>query len=128
MASPPSFGLGLIPELKKSLESQTFYDFIFTPDRDPFDSLYRCLLSEEKDYNFSKSQAEIALTAQVDTLDRVITNLKNERERWLIFVDQFEELFTICKDVDKRNNFIASLVRVAKSGNRFCQNCTSNAV
>ena len=108
---------GLIPELKKSLESQTFYDFIFTPDRDPFDSLYRCLLSEEKDYNFSKSQAEIALTAQVDTLDRVITNLKNERERWLIFVDQFEELFTICKDVDKRNNFIASLVRVAKSGN-----------
>ena len=36
---------GLIPEFKKSLESQTFYDFIFTPNQDPFDSLYLSALS-----------------------------------------------------------------------------------
>jgi WD40 repeat protein len=107
---------GLIPELKKSLESQTFYDFIFTPNQDPFDSLYRCLLSEEKDYSFSRSEAEIALEAKADTLSKVIS-LKKDQERWLIFVDQFEELFTICKDSDKRKNFIAGLVQVAKSGN-----------
>ncbi|MFN6525412.1 NACHT and WD repeat domain-containing protein [Nostoc sp. ChiSLP03a] len=108
---------GLIPELKKSLESQTFYDFIFSPHQDPFDSLYRCLLSEEKDYSFSKSEVEIALEAKADTLTKVISTLKKEEERWLIFVDQFEELFTICDDADKRKNFISGLVQVAKSGN-----------
>src|SRR4028119_390613 len=108
---------GLIPELKKSLESQIFYDFIFTPSQYPFDSLYRCLLSEEKDYRFSKVEAEIALEAKADTLTKVINTLKKDEERWLIFVDQFEELFTICDDIDKRKNFIAGLVQVAKSGN-----------
>ena len=108
---------GLIPELKKSLESQTFYDFIFTPNQDPFDSLYRCLLSEEKDYNFSKAEAEIALDAQADTLTKVINTLRKNEERWLIFVDQFEELFTICDDPDKRKNFISGLVELAQSGN-----------
>ena len=107
---------GLIPELKKSLESSKFYDFIFTPNENPFESLYRCLLSEEKDYSFSKSEAEIALKAEIDTLAEVIRKLKKDNERWLIFVDQFEELFTSCHDIDKRNNFIESLVRVANSG------------
>ena len=107
---------GLIPELEKSLESQTFYDFIFTPNQDPFESLYRCLLSEEKNYNFSKSDAKIALEAKANTLKEVIRTLRNDGERWLIFVDQFEELFTICDDPDKRKNFISGLVEVAKFG------------
>ena len=51
---------GLIPELKKSLNSNKFYDFIFTPNENPFESLYRCLLSEEKDYSFRESEAKIA--------------------------------------------------------------------
>ena len=107
---------GLIPELKKSLELSKFYDFIFTPNQDPFESLYRCLLSEEKNYSFQESQAQIALKSEADTLPQVINSLKKEDERWLIFVDQFEELFTSCDDLDKRNNFIDSLVRVANSG------------
>ncbi len=106
---------GLIPQLKKSLESSKFYDFIFTPNDDPFESLYRCLLSEEKDYNFKKSEVKIARKAEADTLTEVISTLKKEDERWMIFVDQFEELFTSCQDLDRRNNFIASLVRVANS-------------
>lgn len=110
---------GLIPEFKKSLESQTFYDFIFTPNQDPFDSLYRCLLSEEKDYSFSKSEADLVLEAKADTLTKVINTLKKDDERWLIFVDQFEELFTICEAPDKRKNFIAGLIQVAKSENNF---------
>lgn len=108
---------GLIPELKKSLESQTFYDFIFTPNQDPFDSLHRCLLIEEKDYHFSEAEVEIAREAKADTLTKVIDTLRKDGERWLIFVDQFEELFTICNDLDKRKNFISGLVEVAKSGN-----------
>jgi WD40 repeat protein len=110
---------GLIPEIEKSLESQTFYDFIFTPNQDPFDSLYRCLLSEEKDYSFRKAEAEIAKEAKADTLPKVISRLRKNEERWLIFVDQFEELFTICDDPGKRKNFVTGLVQIAKSKNSF---------
>ena len=106
---------GLIPELKKSLESQKFYDFIFTPNIDPFESLYRCLLNEEKDYRFSKLKAEIALQAEAGTLSQVISTLKMPEEKWLIFVDQFEEIFTICSDTDRQRNFIEGLVQVANS-------------
>lgn len=108
---------GLIPELKKSLETNKFYDFIFTPNEDPFESLYRCLLNEEKGYSFSESEAKIALKAEVDTLPEVIRRLKRPEEKWLIFVDQFEQLFiSHVLDLEKRNNFIESLVRVANSG------------
>ena len=92
------------------------YDFIFTPNEDPFESLYRCLLNEEKDYSFSKSEAKIALKAEIYTLAEVIKKLKKDDERWLIFVDQFEELFTSCHDSNKLKNFIENLVRVANSG------------
>ena len=107
---------GLIPELKKSLESETFYDFIFTPNQDPFESFYRCLLNEEKDYRFRDSEAKIALEAKADTMKKAIRTLKKDKERWLIFIDQFEELFTVCKDIEKCKNFIKSLVQIAKSG------------
>lgn len=110
---------GLIPELAKSLEAQTFYDFIFTPNQDPFDSFYRCLLSEEKDYSFSKLEAQLALEGKADTLLKVISTLKRENERWLLFIDQFEELFTLCDDLEKRKNFMSSIVRIAKSKNSF---------
>lgn len=112
---------GLIPEFKSFLyrDSKTFYDFIFTPNHDPFESLYRCLLNEEKDYSFSESQAEIARTAKPETLRQLIRNLKKEEERWLLFIDQFEELFTICDDLDKRNNFIEGLIQVANSQDKL---------
>lgn len=108
---------GLIPELKNSLPSQSFYDFVFTPNHDPFAAFHRCLLSEEKDYSFSRLEAEIALETGKDTLTKIINTLKRDEERWLIFVDQFEELFTICDDPERRKNFISALVQVANSGN-----------
>ena len=107
---------GLIPELKKSLESQKFYDLIFTPNQDPFESLYRCLLSEEKDYKFTESEAKVALEAKPDTISQVISTLKKEKEKWFLFIDQFEQLFTICTDLEKRKNFIEGIVQVAKKG------------
>ncbi len=106
---------GLIPELKKSLASTRLFDFIFTPNRDPFESFYRCLLSEEKDYTFKESEAAIAREPKSDTMAKVIRQLKKEDERWLIFIDQFEELFTNCGDQEIRQNFINALVEVAEA-------------
>ncbi|MFP4221403.1 MAG: hypothetical protein ACLFSH_12585 [Phormidium sp.] len=131
---------GLIPELKKSIESQslTFYNFIFTPNDDPFESFYLCLRNEQQNYTFRKSEAKMVLKAEADTLPEVIRALKKENERWLIFIDQFEELFTNFPRADrvvdgkgeeyteeqknykkKQDNFIEGLVRVANSGDDF---------
>jgi hypothetical protein len=108
---------GVIPELKKSLEPVTqFYDFVLTPNNNPFDSLYRCLLSEEKDYNFRRTDVELAMKVGANTLSQVISKLKQENERWLIFIDQFEELFTLCQDLETRKSFIDGIVQVATAG------------
>ncbi|WP_449420598.1 nSTAND1 domain-containing NTPase [Phormidium nigroviride] len=106
---------GLMPELSKSLETGQFYDFIFTPNQDPFESLYRCLQSEEKDYKFSELEAKIVLEAKADTLPKMISTLKKKDERWLIFVDQFEELFTY-DEPEKCKNFIEGIVKIANLG------------
>ena len=45
----------------------------------------------------------------------MISKLKKNEERWFIFIDQFEQLF-INIDLEKRNNFIEGIVRVAKKG------------
>ncbi|KST63552.1 NACHT and WD repeat domain-containing protein [Mastigocoleus testarum] len=106
---------GLIPELKKSLESQKFYDFIFTPNQDPFESLYRCLLSEEKDYRFSESDVDFVREGKDNTLPQLISKLKKNEERWFIFIDQFEQLF-LNIDPKKLNSFIKGITQVAKKG------------
>ena len=107
---------GVIPELKQSLSHYSIKDFIFTPSQDPFESLYRCLLSEEKDYQFSESDAQIVLTKKADAIAQVIDRLKDKDERWLWFIDQFEELFTNCGDESIRQNFIDGIVKIVKSG------------
>ncbi len=108
---------GVIPELKQSLSDQALKDFIFTPSQDPFESLYRCLLNEEKDYQFSESDAQIVLHKKVDSLQQLIDRLKDSNERWLWFIDQFEEIFTNCGDETIRQNFIEAIVKIVKSGN-----------
>ncbi|MBD2179179.1 PD40 domain-containing protein [Pseudanabaena sp. FACHB-1998] len=108
---------GVIPELKQSLSDQALKDFIFTPSQDPFESLYRCLLNEEKDYQFSESDAQIVLNKKADSLQQLIERLKGSNERWLWFIDQFEEIFTNCGDETIRQNFIEAIVKIVKSGN-----------
>ena len=107
---------GLIPELRKSLAPEAFYDFIFTPNQDPFESLYRCLLNEEKDYSFTALQAQIALEAKSNTLAQIVSKLKAGNDRWLFFIDQFEELFTRCTNLERCKHFINSIVQLVQSG------------
>lgn len=100
---------GLIYELQKSV-SLKFRDFLFTPNEDPFESIYCCLLNEEKDYSFNKLEVGIARTGKANTLVQVIRRLKKEGKFWIIFIDQFEEIFTRCNQ-DKANNFIEGRTR-----------------
>jgi WD40 repeat protein len=106
---------GLIPQLYQRFGS-CFQHFIFTPDRDPFDSLYRSLCNPELDQHCSVTDAQIALQAGPDTLMQVVQTLKPKASQWLFFIDQFEELFTIYQDIKKRKTFIEGLIQVANSG------------
>ena len=97
---------GLIPRLRKSLGTK-FTELIFKPDRDPFISLFSALLTKGR----SQTEAGLALASEVNTLSQVVTTLQREEEYWFIYIDQFEELFTI-SEPGKRDRFIENLTRL----------------
>jgi hypothetical protein len=102
---------GLIPWLLQKWRSR-FVHLTFTPDSDPFESFYASLLSKYK-----QTEAQIAREAKAGTLTQVVTRLKQPDDYWLIFIDQFEELFTTSQP-EKRDQFIASLVQLSKTKQR----------
>ncbi|WP_414586422.1 NACHT domain-containing protein [Scytonema sp. PCC 10023] len=99
---------GLVPWLSRKYGTR-LVNLIFTPDQDPFESLYASLLSKN-----TQNQAQIAREAKADTLTQVVTRLKQADDYWFIFIDQFEELFTTSES-EKRDRFIASLLQLAKA-------------
>ncbi|MGK7931971.1 MAG: hypothetical protein AB4041_11135 [Microcystaceae cyanobacterium] len=80
---------GVIPQLMDDLGSNTLVNLTFVPDVNPFESLYGCLISP-----YGLSNAKKAQTEAEDTLIKVVDELKEDNKIWLIFIDQFEELFT----------------------------------
>ena len=100
---------GLIPWLQQKWGNR-FVSLMFTPDRDPFESLYGSLLSR----GFNQSQAQVAKAAKAETLSQVVQTLKPPESFWLIFIDQFEELFTVSED-DKRDRFIDGLIKLSQT-------------
>jgi WD40 repeat protein/energy-coupling factor transporter ATP-binding protein EcfA2 len=102
---------GLIPQLHDLL-GEKFCNFTLRPDKDPFKSLESSLING----NYTQEEAGIALAGQSNTLTKVVKSLKKSEFQWLIFIDQFEEIFTSCPE-DKRKNFIEGIVKLAKSEN-----------
>jgi len=98
---------GLIPKLKDQWGSQLF-NFTFVPDVDPFESFYGCLLTKYK-----QSEAKLARTVKEDTLLQVVQSLKSDAQ-WLIFIDQFEEVFTRTPKTE-RDIFIKSLIKLIEN-------------
>jgi len=100
---------GLIPWLQQKW-GKHFVSLVLTPDLDPFESLYGSLLSR----GYSQSQAQMAKAGNANTLSQVVKTLKRPEAFWLIFIDQFEELFTVSED-EKRNCFINSLIKLSQA-------------
>ncbi len=99
---------GLIPWLLQKYGSQ-LVSLTFTPDVNPFESLYATLLSK-----YAQKTVQFVREAKVETLTLMVRKLKQTDNYWLIFIDQFEELFTTSQP-DKRNNFIATLIQLTKA-------------
>jgi len=115
----------LIPEFLST--NSTCHNFVFTPKEDPFQSLHESLIGRDKvgpdkDYCFSESKAKFVLegnpNGKPDVLAQVVQRLKDKDSGWLIFVDQFEELFTRCTNLEQRGNFIKSITQIAESKDR----------
>ncbi|MBD2038277.1 WD40 repeat domain-containing protein [Leptolyngbya sp. FACHB-321] len=103
-------GAGLIPKLKDDWGA--FKNLTFVPDENPFQSLHSCLSSL-----YGQAKAKIAQPdAQMHkagTLVRVVEALKQEQQ-WLIFIDQFEELFTRTPETE-RHRFVRELVQLIQA-------------
>ncbi len=94
---------GLIPKLNDEMGS--FIDLTFEPDINPFESLYSCLVPQ-----YGQSKAQVAKKEKKDTLVQVTESLKQDSQ-WIIFIDQFEELFTRTQQ-PIRDEFVASLCQL----------------
>lgn len=109
---------GLIPRLTEEYGDR-LTALTLTPDRDPFEGLYISLCGY-----YDRRQAEKAQMAQADTLMEIVQQMKPPECHWLIFVDQFEELFTTSQP-QKCQAFVASLVKLnqwlIQQGNRSVQ-------
>ena len=98
---------GLMPWLSQKWGTR-FASFIFTPDQDPFESLYGSLLSRYK-----QAEARLARAGESHTLSQVVQTLKPSELFWLLVIDQFEELFTT-SEPERRDHFIHSLVQLSQ--------------
>ena len=115
----------LIPEFLAAGSHR--HNFVFTPKDDPFQSLYESLIGRDKvgpdkNYCFNASNAQFVLEGKPkgkpDMLAQVVRQLKDKDTEWLIFIDQFEELFTRCNNLEQRKTFIQSIAQIAASGDR----------
>ncbi len=97
---------GLIPKFL----NKKFVNLTFVPDEDPFESLYGCLIPK-----YGLAKAKIARRGESDTLVQVIQTLKQDSQ-WLIFIDQFEELFTRSHK-GKSEKFIDSITQLIATQN-----------
>jgi tetratricopeptide (TPR) repeat protein len=99
---------GLVPYLTQKWGSK-LVNLTFTPDQDPFESLYASLLQQR----YKQSEVQIVREQKADTFIRLVKALKQPEAYWFIFIDQFEELFTTTQE-GRREEFIASITRLSK--------------
>lgn len=100
---------GLIPAWQKENERGVFH--IITPTTHPLESLASSLTRN--------SESVTAISTLMDDMKRDVRSLRLYvkkalgETRLLLLVDQFEETFTLCKDLDERKAFIENLLSLA---------------
>ncbi|MFT5469503.1 MAG: hypothetical protein ACI8UO_004624 [Verrucomicrobiales bacterium] len=86
----------------------------FNPDEDPFTGLFGGLLSA----GFTQEEARPAQTPSSTVIRDRFEALRQPGEPWLVFIDQFEEIFTRAprrEDAQARvRQFVAALVDIAR--------------
>jgi WD40 repeat protein len=101
---------GLVPQLSERLPQGRFRALVLTPDVDPFSSLRAALQTA----GVSQSKLKALEAGTADALVQILTEQRPAEELWLLFVDQFEEIFTRCSEIPRREAFLSGLTRLAE--------------
>lgn len=102
---------GLLPQLRARLPQGRFHALVLTPDRDPFLSLRGPLQS----VGVSQSRLQALDARTADSLFQLLTSQRQRDDLWLLFVDQFEQIFTLCAEEAWREAFLAGLTKLAEA-------------
>ncbi|KYC39047.1 hypothetical protein WA1_34235 [Scytonema hofmannii PCC 7110] len=112
---------GLIPRLRQEGHWRIVS---FRPGTKPFHALAAALISQQELYTKSDQLEEITQLAdyllyEENSLRFVLQSIlrKSSGTRLLLVVDQFEELYTLCQDTQKRQAFLDRLIEATNLNN-----------
>lgn len=105
---------GLIPELRWRQPSAIWPVFLMTPTAHPLEALAACL-SREARHPLPIRKLVDELASSPDCLLKTVQRIteRDNLSHALLIVDQFEELFTLCRSDDEQVGFIRNLVNAA---------------
>lgn len=110
---------GLLPSLRKMSDWVIAH---FRPGVRPYDALAVALMPlfepEMSEPQLSIAIGELANALKQGHLYIVVQQLirkHGENTQFLLFIDQFEELYTLCQDLEMRTKFLNALLELARS-------------
>jgi WD40 repeat protein len=105
---------GLIPALSWRQPSANWPVFLMTPTAHPLEALAACL-SREARHPIPIRKLVDELASNADCLHKTVQKItqRDNLSLALLIVDQFEELFTLCRSDDEQAGFIENLVNAA---------------
>ena len=126
---------GLLYQLKLGLRlsgSENWLIKIFKPGENPSQSLALSFLNTElSDIERAKqlAQAEELIAKGANGLRQLVTSsVINDKQRLVLVIDQFEEVFTLCKDNEQREKFFECLLgALERCGKKLCLMLTMRA-
>jgi hypothetical protein len=102
---------GVIPRLQDEWGTSELINVTFVPDKYPFASLLKNLPRKYEELAEPYLKKEEPKIPDIDALSQVVKIIKQDSQKVLIFIDQFEELFTRSQKAE-RNRFIENLVQL----------------
>jgi WD40 repeat protein/transcriptional regulator with XRE-family HTH domain len=105
---------GLVPALRWDKKSADWHIHILTPTAHPLESLARSLLPENDPVTAIASLMD-DLAGDTRSLQIFVKRkLRSENNQLLLVIDQFEELFALCRSEEERASFIENLLAAAR--------------
>jgi hypothetical protein len=113
---------GLIPLLKKRFDWD-WQIITMRPGRKPFDALARAILNSEHrglaTSDLQRLELDIDLASDRTLLTQKLAQIRHTENRVLLFIDQFEEVFTQSADEESRQVFLQSLADAVNNAPKF---------
>jgi uncharacterized protein YjbI with pentapeptide repeats len=108
---------GLIPKLRQDPNCK-WQILTMRPGSKPFDALAQAIANSDC-ANLETIALDIELASKTDALTTKLAQIRTENHRLLLFIDQFEELFTQVADPASCQKFLESLADAVRNAPNF---------